>query len=98
MPRRTAPPAHRTHSRAHVRHQRLRWIVRHRRLALALGRLDGPPSEYARMGLSRNPLTLCSCNLCSGRHLYRGTDRMIARRAWRREVREALLERMRDVP
>jgi hypothetical protein len=93
MPRRTAPPARRTHTRAHIRHQRLRWTARHRRLARALDGLDGWPLSNPRIGLARNPFNRCSCNLCSGRHLCRGTDRMIARRAWRREVREALVER-----
>lgn len=90
MPRHTHPRGRATHSRAHIREQRVRHIRRYRRLLAVVWGWDWT-TEDDRVTPVRNPLTTCSCELCSNRTLRRA-DRRHERQATRRDILRKITE------
>lgn len=90
MPRHTHPRRRATHSRAHIREQRVRHIRRYRRLLAIVWGWDCDPPKR-RVTPVRNPLTTCSCELCSNRTLRRA-DRRHERQTTRRDILRQITE------
>ena len=88
MPRHTHPRPRGGHSRGHIRAQRVRHIRRYRRLVALVW---GEDLATSRVTPVRNPLTRCSCELCTNRTLWRN-DRRRERQATRMDVRRQIGE------
>ncbi len=88
MPRHTHPRPRGGHSRGHIRAQRVRHILRYSRLVALVW---GEDLATSRVTPVPNPLTGCSCELCTNRTLWRN-DRRRERQAARLKIRRQITQ------